>query len=144
MGAVRDVLSAFLMDATPEERARVFRLLFRLVVSVYITWAVGMYAPLGFNGVARADEVDQKIKGALQPVTAQLGQITTQLAGQDEVLKQIRADQLATKLRELKRTCCLVGADPSVKARMEFEIEQAQRQYRSLTGERYPLPECGE
>src|SRR5574343_1670716 len=107
MGAVRDVLSSFLMDATPEERARVFRLLFRLVVSVYITWAIGVYAPLGFNGVARADDVDQKIQGALQPVTAQLGQITTQLAGQDEVLRQIRADQLATKLRELKRTCCL-------------------------------------
>jgi hypothetical protein len=92
--------------------------------------------------VARADDVDRKITSALQPVTAQLGAITSQLAGQDEVLKSIRADQLATKLRELKRTCCVAGSDPDIKARMDAEIESTQREYRALTGERYPLPEC--
>ena len=132
------------MDATPEERARLFRLLFRLSTAIYVTWALGLYAPLGFNGVARADQVDDKIAAGLKPVTAQLGAITTQLAGQEEVLKQIRADQLATKLRELKRTCCLAGSDAEIKARMEQEIERAQREYRTLTGERYPLPECGQ
>ena len=144
MGTLRDVFSSLLMDATPEERAKLFRFVFRVAVTVYITWAIGMYAPLGFNGVARADQVDDKIKGALQPVTAQLGAISTQIAAQDDVLRQIRADQLATKLRELKRTCCVAGSDREVKARMEQEIEAAQRAYRSLTGERYPLPECGE
>lgn len=139
--ALQDVIFG---DATPEERLRVARIMFRGAVVVLFGWAFGVLAPLGLIGFARSDVVDEKITSAMQPVTAQLGAITTQLAGQDAVLKQIRADQLSTKLRELKRTCCLAGSDHEVRARMEFEIEATQREYRALTGERYPLPECSQ
>lgn len=129
-------------SASPEERLRYVRAAFRGATIVLFCWAFGILAPLGLIGFAKSDAVDDKISSAVQPVQAQLGQITTQLALQDGVLKSIRIDQLAQKLRELKRTCCLAGADEQVTARMETEIERAQLEYIALTGGRYPLPRC--
>jgi hypothetical protein len=139
---VRDYINALLWDATPEERAKFTRLAWRVTVTVCLFWAWGLFGPLGAQGFARADEIDTKIRAAVQPVATQLGAITTQLAQQDAVLREIRIDQLATKLRELKRVCCLAGSDPTSRARLEYEIDIAQRSYRELTGERYPLPDC--
>lgn len=145
MGKLDIFLDAVLgANSTPEERARVVRIGFRVVVAGSLLWAFGLLSPFGLVGFARANDVDDKIQAAVEPVRAQLGAITTQLAAQDEVLRNIRIDQLATKLRELKRACCLSGGDPEVRHRMEEEIERAQRNYRELTGERYPLPECRE
>lgn len=144
MGAVRDVLYALLGDASPEERARLFRLIYRVCVTGALFWSFGFLSPVGLQGFANVNEVDDKVQIAVEPIRAQLGQITTQLAVQDGTLKSIRIDQLATKLRELKRTCCLAGSDHEVRARMEREIESSQQEYRAITGERYPLPECGE
>ena len=144
MDILRDVIRALLGDAPPEERARMFRLIYRTCVAGALLWAYGLLSPLGLDGFARADAMDDKVQNAVEPIRAQLGQITTQLATQDAVLKEIRVDQLATKLRELKRTCCLAGQDHEVRGRMEREIEAAQQEYRKLTGERYPLPKCGE
>ncbi len=142
MSKLSDLWPLLLADATPEEQARVLRIGFRIVVSCSLLWAFGMFAPVGLNGFARADEIDSKIQSAVEPVRAQLGQITTQLAMQDEVLKSIRIDQLAQKLRELKLTGCIAGgADSAVRERLEQEIERTQREYRALAGERYPLPE---
>ena len=142
MGAIRDIFAALLGDASPEERAKLYRIIYRCCVTGALLWAFGFLAPAGLQGFARANEVDDKVQSAVEPIRAQLGAITTQLAVQDEVLQSIRIDQLATKLRELKRTCCLAGSDREVQARMEREIEAAQQEYRALTSERYPLPEC--
>ena len=144
MDAVRDIIRALLGDATPEERAKLARLTYRIIVSVSLLWSFGWLSGFGLQGFAKASEVDDKIQSSVEPIRAQLGAITTQLATQDEVLKSIRADQLAQKLRELKRTCCLSGADERVVVRMEIEIERAQLEYIKLTGGRYPLPECGQ
>lgn len=143
MSAIRDVFAALLDDANPEERSRLLRLVYRISVAASLLWAFGLLSGFGLQGFARADAVDDKVQSAVEPIRAQLGAITTQLAVQDSTLKNIRIDQLATKLRELKRTCCLAGSDPEVRARMEREIEATQQEYRSLTSERYPLPECG-
>ena len=125
-------------NATPEERLRYVRAAFRGSVIVLFCWSFGVLAPIGIVGFAKSSEIDDKLK----PVQAQLGQITTQLAVQDQVLMAIRIDQLSQKLRELKRTCCLAGNDAGVRARMEIEIERAQLDYIKITGGRYPLPEC--
>lgn len=144
MDAAKEVIRAILGDATPEERARLMRLTYRIVVTASLLWAFGWLSGFGLQGFAKADEVDDKIQSSVEPIRAQLGAITTRLATQDDALKSIRVDQLATKLRELKRTCCLAGGDAEIRARMEQEIERAQQEYRALTSERYPLPPCGE
>ena len=138
-----DVLQELIWgNASPDERLRSARVMFRGAVVVLFAWAFGVLAPLGIVGFAKSDEVDEKVAEAMEPVHAQLGAITSQLAEQDETLKQIRVDQLAQKLRELKLTCCIAAANHEARDRMEQEIARAQRAYRALTGERYPLPPC--
>ena len=83
--------------------------------------------------VAWAGEVDDKIAKAIEPVL-------TEQRAQGEVLKEIRIDQLATKLRELHALRC--QADSYGRARVDREIDPAQRKYFELTGYRYPLPAC--
>lgn len=142
MEILKTILGAIFMDGTPEERARALRVAFRVVLVGYMTWGAGYLASLGLGGFARADEVDTKITAAIAPIAAQVGNVQTVQAQQSEVLKQIRVDQLGTKLRELHRVCCATPrADDISHERLNIEIEQAQREYRALTGERYPLPE---
>ena len=121
MDAVRDIFAALLGDASPEERARLMRLAYRITVTGALLWAYGLLTPVGLHGFARADAVDDKVQSAVEPIRAQLGEVLTEQAVQGEVLKQIRTDQLAQKLRELKRTCCMAGADHEVRARMEID-----------------------
>ena len=136
------VWNLLLGDASDTERRAFYRVAWRLMVIAAILAGWGAFTPI-LPGFAKADEVDDKIQSSVEPIRAQLGAITTQLATQDDVLKSIRIDQLATKLRELKRTCCLAGSDAEIRARMEQEIERAQQEYRTLANERYPLPPCG-
>lgn len=85
------------------------------------------------GSIAWAAEVDDKIAKAIEPVL-------TEQRAQGEVLKEIRIDQLATKLRELHAVRC--AADGTGRARLDWEIEAAQRKYVNLAGYRYPLPAC--
>ena len=91
--------------------------------------------------LAWAGEVDDKIEQATAPIKAQLGQIATQLATQEQIQKRILAGQLAAQARDLHRLKCTT-TDDYTRARMERDIEDAQQEYRALTGERYPLPAC--
>lgn len=142
MSALRDLIAMIFGEASPEERARILRIAYRIAVSGSLLWAFGTFAPVGITGFARADEVDQKITAAIEPVSKQVAGVAAVQAQQGEVLKQIRIDQLGTKLRELHRVCCATPrADDISHERLNIEIEAAQREYRALTGERYPLPE---
>lgn len=139
--ALRELLLATIGDASPEERARLARIAFRIVVAVHIAWACGLLAPMGLTGFVFAQDVDSKIQSAVEPIRAQLGAITTQLATQEAIQKRILAGQLAAQARDLHRLKCAT-TDDYTRARMERDIEDAQQEYRTLTGERYPLPAC--
>lgn len=139
---VKDVL----IELFPPDVPRLVR--WRLMISFtcavflfHIAWACG-FVP-GVPGFALADDVDQKIDQAMQPVRAQLGQITTQIASQDDILKSIRLDQLAARIRDLQQQRC-EAKDRHVKESIDEEIDRQQRQYRVLAGERCPLPACEE
>lgn len=141
MDAIRTVLAAAFGDATPEERARVLRIGYRVMVTVSLMWAFGWLTGFGLQGFTRADEVDAKIQSAVEPIRAQLGQITTQLARGEEVQKRILQGQIASQLRDLNRLRCS-SQEENVRLRMERDIEEAEQEYKALTGERYPLPAC--
>lgn len=141
-------LLEYLMPADDSPTAiRNYRLRMGLVacsawLGLYLVIFQALLWPVPFIGqIARASEVDDKIKDAMQPVQAQLGQITTQIAQQDATLTAIRVDQIETKLRDLQRLLCEDG-DDRARGALEREIEAAQREHRKLTGERYPLPVC--
>ena len=132
-----------LLELFPPDVPRLLR--WRLMVSavcagmvVHILAACGLMP--GFTGFVLAEDVDQKIEDAMEPVRAQLGQITTQIAEQDDVLKAIRLDQLAARLRELQKQRC-AAVDHGTEEALDEDIER-QRSYRSLAGERCPLPPC--
>ena len=141
MGTAKDIFSAMLVDASPEERARVVRLLFRIIVSVHILWACGFLQPMGLGGFVFAEDVDGKIQSAVEPLRAQLGQITAQLDTQGEIQKRILAGQLAAQIRDLHRLECST-TDEHTRIRMERDVEEAQQEHRALTGERYPTSAC--
>lgn len=150
-----DLFGLMLADVTPAERTRFAQIAWRTIVTAHIAWACGLLAPFGLTGFVFADDVDSKIEEAIEPIQAQLGAIATQITVEaerskkrdDEIdagLKAIRTDQISAKLRDLTRTYCLAGTDKAIKERMNIEIERAQLEYRKLTGERYPLPDCDE
>jgi hypothetical protein len=141
MGALKETLSAILVDATPEERARTYRFVFRIVVAVHILWACGLFAPLGLTGFAWGHDVDKKIEDAVTPIYAQLGDISTQLAKSEAVQKRILAASIASQIRDLNRARCAT-TDHETRRRMEVDIEDAEQEYRMLMGERYPLTAC--
>lgn len=139
--AWKELIWAAVGDASPEERARMIRIAFRIVVAVHIVWACGFLAPVGLTGFVFAQDVDSKIQSAVEPIRAQLGQITTQLAKQEDIQRRILMSQLAAQLRDLNRLRCSTS-DATMRARMERDIEEAEQEYKVLSGERYPLPAC--
>lgn len=141
MGFLKEILDSMTSDASPEERARTYRLFFRIVVAVHILWACGLLAPIGVQGFVFASEVDDKIQSAVEPIRAELGQVAQKVARTEEISKRILVGQIAAQLRDLNRLRCTTS-DHEVRRRMERDIEEGEQEYITLTGERYPLPAC--
>ena len=133
-----------LIELFPPDVPRLVR--WRLAVSlalamfcIHIAWACGLMP--NASGFARADDVDEKISAAVDTLYKEIGKVAKQQSDTDEVVKEIRAEQIATRLRELKTMLCN-AANHTDSARLNTDIEVAQRQYKRITGERYPVPEC--
>lgn len=148
MDALRSIFAAIFAEGTPEEHARAVRIAFRCLVAGYMVWGAGFLADLGLGGFARADALDSKVQAAVEPLRAEIGKIATQQAAQAEqfeasaeLLRQIRADQLVSKIQGLRRLFCATR-DASGRERLESEIEVAEQEYLTLTGGRYPLEAC--
>ena len=86
------------------------------------------------GSLAWAGEVDEKVARAVKPINEQLGEIQSQL-------KRSETRDIASELRDLHRLKCAT-TDSYTRERMARDVEEAQQQYRKLTGERYPLPAC--
>ena len=141
MGFLKEILDSMTVDASPEDRARTYRLFFRIIVAVHIVWACGLLAPIGLTGFVFATEVDDKIQSAVEPIRSELGNITRKLEASEQIQRRILTGQLAAQLRDLHRLKCSTG-DDHVRMRMDRDIEDAQQEYRALVGEWYPLPAC--
>lgn len=135
-----------LIELFPPDVPRLVR--WRLAVSaaialfmVHIAWACGLMP--NASGFARADDVDEKISAAVDTIYKEIGKVAKQQADTDEVVKDIRAEQIATRLRELRAVLCN-ATDHEDTQRLSTDIETAQRAYKKLTGERYPAQGCKE
>ena len=141
MGFLKEILASLMVDASPEDRSRTYRLFFRVVVAVHIAWACGLLAPMGMHGFVFAGEVDDKIQSAVEPIRAELGQVSEKVARTEAISKRILVGQIASQLRDLNRLRCST-TDHDMRSRMEKDIEEGEQEYKALTGERYPLPAC--
>lgn len=85
-------------------------------IMVYIIWSLGL---LGFSGFARADDVKQLQQRV--DISAQLN--------------------LATEIRLQVKARCAV-ADQATKESITRYIDDLQRQYKQIAGDRYPEASC--
>lgn len=141
-------LSDWLLPSNEADSASVrrYRLRIALIACTALWLVAGVLSMIGtglplVGRIALAAEVDSKIAQAVGPINAQLATITAQQAEQGEVLKQIRIDQVATKLRELRRIQC-ANHDEHASDRLDLELRRAQRDYYALTGESYRFEAC--
>jgi type VI protein secretion system component VasK len=119
------------------------RALVRVAGVVFVLWSVGAATPIGYHGFAKAEDVNRLADAKTADFTAALIKIQARLDEQDATLRLIRVDQVAAKLRELHTVCCMVPRnETATHERMLSEVEETQREYKALTGERYPLPSC--
>jgi hypothetical protein len=149
MPNVHDWWAALFYDASPEERLRTTRFLWRLALFIFMVWSLGTFTAFGFHGFALANEVDKKIARAVDPIRKQLDEIQSkelaaiklQLEENKRIQRRILAAQISSQLRDLNRLRCNV-TDTDARKRLEFDIDTALEEYRILTGEWYPLTSC--
>lgn len=137
-------------EADPRS-VRNYRLRTALVACSSFMLVVAIVLPSMFIGlpkvgqVAWSDEVDDKIKvgvdEASRPIYAELGAIKAEQSVQGEALRSIQLDIITQKLRELHALRCRT-TDAHGREQLEAEIEVAQRRFRTITGDRYPLLPC--
>lgn len=138
---LNELIDWLIGEATPEERLRMARITFRVIVGVHIMWACGFLAPIGLSGFVFANEVDDKVQAAIEPIRSELGKVSAKMERTEEMARRILQGQLAAQLRDLNRLRCTTS-DELTRMRMEQDIEDAAQEYKVLTGERYPLAAC--
>lgn len=147
-GLLESVWSALWGDATPSERMRFFRILFRFAVAFHIAWACGLLSSVGLTGfawssdlTAASQETEKAHAELLAPINKRLDEITAKLTETQELSRRLLIGQLASQLRDLHRIRCMT-TDHATRYRLESDIEEAQSNYRLMTSERYPLTPC--
>ena len=108
---------------------------------LFILWAFGSFGLLGFDGFARANDVDTKIQQAVSPIKRDIAEINEKLSQNQKIQKRILASQLSAQLRDLNKLRCTT-TDVLLRQRVEADIEEAEQEYIILTSERYPLIAC--
>ena len=138
------ILRAGADGLTPTEKGKFAALMWRGLVAVHILWACGFLAYVGLGGgFAKADDVDQKVATAMNPVMQQLKEINQSLDKATEGQKRILIETKTIRIRELQKTCMTTQPNTVERNRLAAEIDMAQFEYKQLTGERYPLqPTC--
>jgi len=103
-----------------------------VALGVHVAWSCG-WIP-GVSGLARADEIDDKIDEKLEPVERKLDELT-------DLVKQSLKSQYSESIRRAAAARCQVS-DPSERRRINDTIERYQQDYESIARTRYPIPAC--
>ncbi len=156
MELLKSLLGAAFIEGTPQERAQAYKIIFRVIVIVFMCWSLGFGYSINMPGFARADDLNDKVNAATQAVTqaaieplrtevgkvsAKVDAIQQQVNDTADMVRQMRIDNLSQKLRDLHFLQCMTNK-ASVADRLATEIDAAQLQYKALTSERYPLDAC--
>lgn len=134
MEALKAFLDLILPPSTRAERRKAALAVFHIGVLAFVLWGMGWLGVIGYPGLARANDVDDKIEQAVKPINQKLDALA-------QVTQQIRIDQVAARIRDLQMAYCAT-TDHDVANRLALEIETSQLEYRRLTGDRYPVQSC--
>lgn len=96
---------------------------------------LGSLMSWGFSFYATAEDVDRKIKAAIDPVQKQVADLT-------DDTKEIVVELLESKIREAVHVRC--ESPSGSRDRENREIDKLQRQYHKREGRFYDVPECDE
>lgn len=107
------------------------------VFALYVVWAIGLFSPVGFDGVAFASDIDAKIIVALEPVKLQLGV-------QDGYLKRLVKRDIREDIHAKCEELC-DATEPRKRLRIRGDLEDLQDEHEKVAdGKRYPEPDCEE
>ncbi len=116
------VLDEMLTDGIKKEHTPSIAAFFwRIVLIVFVSWSLGSFGGMGFDGFARAGEVRQ--------VTADL--------------RNIRIEQIEARLFETRIKQCAATTDDARQFYRE-KIQGLLKLYADLTGHLYEIPKCDE
>jgi hypothetical protein len=132
------VLKLALGGLTDEERQLGYKLLttfgYRLLMVFLMCWAYGVFEIIGGSrGFAHADNVDQKIKTAVEPIVAEQAAQRDLIKGLTTLLNEQLANGIATEIRYLVGKRC-VEKDPFERDRIQREIDRKQEEWKRFRG----------
>lgn len=117
---------ALTIDLTPEQRALVFRVLWRFAMLIFVLWSFGAFASVGFPGYAKASDID-----AIEEWQRRQAEQTTQM--QVTLTEQSIWEVFA-------RSCRAQG---ELREMHQRTLSGLQSRYKKLTGDPIQLPPCG-
>lgn len=147
MPLLEDVGKYVAGDLTREEK-RVLqqagtRLLWRITLAIFIAFAMGWLSFFGFNGFARADQVDQKIAAQVAPLTQQVAKLADAVKAQGDAATEQTLAVLRVSITDgLVKRCH--AAKEETKMIYRRQIDEAQARYFKMTGQYYPEHSCSD
>lgn len=110
----------------------------RALIVLHIAYACGWLAYIGLgSGFALADEVDQKIASALEPVVTEQREQRTVLETLSRQLTDQLANSVASEIRYLVGKRCKEREGSEERERLQREIDRKQIEYESYRKQRY-------
>ncbi len=103
----------------------------------------GALERIGMSGFARADDVDQKIQKALQPVNLRLTSIETSQSTQGLYIVRLVKSDIAQDIHAEKRAWCRADTSQE-KQRLREKLDELHQEYEKVagTGKYATEPDC--
>lgn len=132
--SMEDLTKLIAGDLTKEE-AKVFRtaglkLLWRIGMVIFVMYALGLLAPLGLSGFARADQMN-----------ASVANLTIQVKDLGDAAREQTIQLLRTAIVDAQVKKCKAPKEET-KAIYREQLIEAQARYYKLTATYYPEPAC--
>lgn len=128
-------------DLTPEERkvmsGALAKVGWRGMLAFHILWACGWLASIGIgSGFAKADETDDKIARAVEPIRTEQAEQRAMITSLTEVVADQIVSTIAGEIRLLYAKRCV---EPTFQERdrLQVEIDKKQREYRKYRQRNY-------
>lgn len=142
---MKDILSTawklVIGDLSPEERkvftGALFKVGWRGALVFHVMWACGWLTIFGIGGgFAKADDTDNKIAKAVEPIRAEQKKQGKQITDLTDVISDQIVNNIASEIRLLYAKRCK-ETDYQERDRLQREIDNRQRDYRKYRENKY-------
>lgn len=135
------IVRAFSEGLSAEERRKFAAVLWRLTTLCCFLWIFGLLG--SSSGFATKSDADAKIAEALRPIAEDIRKMRQELERSNDQQRRLLIEAVITRIRDLQKVCMATQPDTPARSRMVIMLDDAQIEYKTLAGERYPLnPQC--